>query len=187
MALSLDLIAGHAFSIAHPQCSKQTQWKKKHAFEKKCSGFLLLNQETWRRAHREVHRFQFFDGKQEHARLFSCTSCDGWCNGRMKPWMTCPMPSTTKKTYMVETKSLWNYHQVTSFLLWGFSLTSSTKCVMSPNMHRSGKLEATNLSGSTTVKKKDLLFSWNPRNFRECFAISHARPILQSRSKPNLR
>ena len=32
------------------------------------------------------------------------------------------------------------------------------------------------------------LLPWNhPRNFRECFAISHARPVLQSRSKPNLR
>ena len=81
MALSLEFIACHAFSIAHPQCSKQAQYKKyfsldkQHIYllEKKSLLFLIFCQETWRRAHRGVHRSHTFDGKQDYARPFSCT------------------------------------------------------------------------------------------------------------------
>ena len=63
---------------------------------KKSLLFLIFCQETWRRAHRGVHRSHTFDGKQDYARPFSCTFCRGSGNRRTKPWMTCPMPNTKK-------------------------------------------------------------------------------------------
>jgi len=75
---------------------------------------------------------------------------------------SCPiqknMITKTHDTYLVEKniqnyclwwkKNIQNYCQATSFLFSGFFLMSSTKSVMSPNMHRSGKLAATYLCTS---------------------------------------
>ena len=152
----------------------------------------------------EVHRFQTFDGKQEHSGAFSSTFCRGWGNRQTKPWMThaqYPSPKKWQSKHMKHTETCFGgtlkkltktLCQETSFLFCGFFLMSSTKSVMSANMHRSGKFAATYLGlfffscvNLSWVPMFQL--SWNhPRDFREWVAMSHARPILQSRSKPNL-
>ena len=173
---------------------------------KKSLLFLIFCQETWRRAHRGVHRSHTFDGKQDYARPFSCTFCRGSGNRRTKPWMT-PCPIQKKydnqntwyifgakkhsKLLSLVGKNIQNHCQATSFLFCGFFLMSSTKSVMSPNMHRSGKLAATYLC--TSVWKYVLghyvsiaLKSSKKLPWMFCNIACTANPPIQVETKPEM-